>query len=210
MPVKKGDSLDPGATRRRVLKTAAQLFYERGTHPVGVNEIADAAGVSKLSLYRHFGSKEGLIRAFLQEHSDATIKGMEEIAAREELAPDERILALFDGLATLFQRRHYRGCALMNTAAEWRGSDSEAGDLARVHIERIRGVFLKLCDEAAFAQPGALADQLVLLIEGAISLRMTRSAEHPAADARAAAAALIAAHPRAGRRRKARTAEPVG
>jgi AcrR family transcriptional regulator len=194
MPVKKGDSLDPVATRRRVLRTAARLFYDRGTHPVGVNEIADAAGVSKLTLYRHFGSKEGLIRAFLQEHSDATIEGMEEIAARDELTADERILIMFDQLGSLFQRRRYRGCALMNTAAEWRGSDSEAGALARAHVDRIRQVMLGLCDEGGFAQPAALADQLVLLFEGAISLRMTRSAEDPAADARAAAAALIAAH----------------
>jgi len=194
VPVKKGETLDPDATRRHVLDTAARLFYDRGTHPVGVNEIAAAAGVSKLTLYRHFESKEGLIRAFLEAHSDATIEQMELIAAREDLSPEERILAMFDGQAELFRRRRYRGCALMNTAAEWRGSDSEAGRLARAHIARIREVLVRLCREAGAARPTQLADQLVLVMEGAIALRMTRAAEDPAQDARRAAAALLHAH----------------
>jgi hypothetical protein len=78
-------------------------------------------------------------------------------------------------------------------AAEWRGSDSEAGELARKHIARIRDLFRRLCDEAGVANPASVADQLVLLLEGAIMLCMTRAAEDPAGDARAAAAALLKA-----------------
>jgi AcrR family transcriptional regulator len=196
MPVKKGEAIDPEATRRRVLKTAGRLFYARGTHPVGVNEIAETAGVSKLTLYRHFDSKEGLIRAFLEAHSDASIRSMELVAKREDLEAEERLLGLFEGLGLAFDDPRYRGCAMMNTAAEWRGSDSQAGELARGHIARIRELFARLCDEAELADSVRVADQLVLLLEGAIMLRMTRAAEDPAGDARAAAAALLAASPR--------------
>ena len=196
MPVKKGDPLDPEATRQKVLKTAARLFYSRGTHPVGVNEIAEAAGVSKLTLYRHFESKEGLIRAFLEAHSDISMERTERFLEEQDLDPDERILAVFDGLGLQFDDPRYRGCALMNTSAEWRGSRSEVGELGRRHIGRIRDLFARLCDEAELADPDAAADQLVLLLEGAITLRMTRATEAPAASARDAAAAVLAAHPR--------------
>jgi AcrR family transcriptional regulator len=196
MPVRKGEPLDPRATRERVLRSAAQLFYARGTHPVGVNEIAEVAGVSKLTLYRHFDSKEGLIRAFLEAHSDETLANMELIAAREDLSGDERILAMFTGLGKLFRKPQYRGCALMNTAAEWRGSDGKPRTLARTHVQRIRELLTRLCDEAGFAEPDRLAGQLVLLMEGAMTLRMTRAATDPAADAHAAAQALLASHPR--------------
>ena len=196
MPVKKGEALDPEATRSRVLKTAARLFYARGTHAVGVNEIADEAGVSKLTLYRHFDSKEGLIRAFLEVDSDLTMKRLEEFLAAEELDADGRILAVFDALEKMFASPRYRGCAMVNTAAEWRGLESEAGAIARKHIGRIRDLFEQLCDEADLVDPGAVADHLVLLIEGAISLRMTGASDAPAVAAREAAAALLAAHPR--------------
>ncbi len=68
MPVKKGEPLDPEATRSRVLDTAAELFYERGTHPVGVNEIADAAGVSRALVYNYFGDRGGLLAAVYLHH----------------------------------------------------------------------------------------------------------------------------------------------
>src|SRR3954451_5344424 len=98
MPVKKGEPLDPAATRVKVLKTAGRLFRERGTHSVGVNEIAEVAGVSKLTLYRHFDSKEGLIQAFLEAGSDVMLGRLERAAAKPGLSPEERILtALAEG-----------------------------------------------------------------------------------------------------------------
>jgi hypothetical protein len=103
---------------------------------------------------------------------------------------------MFEGLAKLFRDTGYRGCGLMNTAAEWRGSDSGAGRLARSHVDRIRGVLAGLSEEAGFADPAALGDQLLLLLEGAMALRMMAVAADPAGDARRAAAALLAGQPR--------------
>src|SRR3712207_5080737 len=119
MPVKKGEPLDPAATRAKVLKTAARLFRERGTHPVGVNEIADAAGVSKLTLYRHFDSKEGLIQAFLEAASDVMMQRLERTAAEPGLSAEERILRVLDDQRRGFRGR-YHGCPVLNTAVEWR------------------------------------------------------------------------------------------
>jgi AcrR family transcriptional regulator len=199
MPVRKGEPLDPAATRTKVLKTAAQLFRERGTHPVGVNEIAEAASVSKLTLYRHFDSKEGLIQAFLESASDVVMRRHERAAAAPGLSPEERILAALDDQGGLFPGR-YHGCPVLNAAVEWRGAESSAGAIARMHLDRVRALLERLCNEAGLADPAALASQLLLLLEGAIVVRLVTGRDDSQRVARDAAGALLASAPRARRR----------
>ncbi|MFL5874592.1 MAG: TetR/AcrR family transcriptional regulator [Solirubrobacteraceae bacterium] len=199
MPVKKGDPLDPAATRVKVLKTAAQLFRERGTHPVGVNEIAEAAGVSKLTLYRHFDSKDGLIQAFLESASDVMMRRLERAVAEPGLSPEERILVVIDDDWRRFPGR-YHGCPLLNTAVEWRGSESSPGTIARGHLDRVRVLLEGLCDQAGLADPAAVASQLLLLLEGAIVVRLVDGRDDSERVAREAAAALLASAPRRSRR----------
>jgi len=198
MPVRKGEPLDPAATRDKVLKTAGRLFRERGTHSVGVNEIAEVAGVSKLTLYRHFDSKEGLIQAFLEAGSDVMLGRLERAAAKPGLSPEERILTALDEGCRVTGRHH--GCPLMNTAVEWRGSKSSPGTIARVHLDRVRALLERLCDEAGLADPAAVANQLFLLLEGAIVVRLVSGRDDSERVARDAAGALLASAPRGGRR----------
>lgn len=195
MPVKKGEPLDPAATRVKVLKTAARLFRERGTHTVGVNEIAEAAGVSKLTLYHHFESKEGLIQAFLEAGSDVMMRRFERAAADVGLSPEERILKIMNDQQR-GPRGRYHGCPLLNTAIEWRGSESPPGTIARAHLDRVRALFERLCDEAGLAEPAAVADQLLLLLEGAIVVRLVGGRDDSERVSRDAAAALLASAPR--------------
>src|SRR5882757_3179637 len=70
MPVAKGTSLDPERTRAAMLGAASLVFYERGLDGVGVAELCSSVGASKETLYRHFGSKDGLIEAVLEARSD--------------------------------------------------------------------------------------------------------------------------------------------
>jgi AcrR family transcriptional regulator len=199
MPVRKGEPLDPAATRNKVLKTAARLFRERGTHPVGVEEIAEAAGVSKPTLYRHFDSKEGLIQAFLESVSDVMMRRLERAAAEPGLSPEERILAVLDEQWRRFPGR-YHGCPLLNTGVEWRGSESSPGMIPRVHLDRVRALLERLCDEAGLADPAAVASQLLLLLEGAIVVRLVGGRDDSERVARDAAGTLLAGAPRGGRR----------
>jgi AcrR family transcriptional regulator len=199
MPVRKGEPLDPEATRLKVLNTAARLFRERGTHPVGVNEIAEAAGVSKPTLYRHFDSKEGLIQAFLETGSDVMMRRFERAAAEPGLSPEERILMVMHDQGRRFPGR-YHGCPLLNTAVEWRGSESSAGTIARMHLDRVHALLERLCDEAGLAHPAAVASQLLLLLEGAIVVRLVGGRDDSERVARDAAGALLVSAPRRSRR----------
>jgi AcrR family transcriptional regulator len=181
MPVAKGEPLDPAATRRRILDSAARLFYEKGTLAVGVNELAAEAGVSKVTLYRHFDSKDALVAAFLRARSDRVSAWLREVS--QGLDPTERVLALFDALGEWFREPAFNGCALVNGAIEARGAHSEARAIAARHLERHLDLLGEHGEE--------LARQLLLLVEGAIAVAFVRNDPRAAEDAKTAAAVLL-------------------
>jgi AcrR family transcriptional regulator len=181
MPVAKGEPLDPAATRARILDTASRVFYEKGTLAVGVNELAAEAGVSKVTLYRHFDSKEALVAAFLRRRSDRVSAWLREVSGG--LEPRDRVLALFDALGEWFREPAFNGCALVNGAIEARGAQSQARAIAAAHLDR----HLDLLGEHG----EALARQLLVLVEGAITVAFVRNDPNAAQDAKAAAGVLL-------------------
>ncbi|NUP52292.1 MAG: TetR/AcrR family transcriptional regulator [Catenulispora sp.] len=179
---------NPSATRARILETATALFYERGVHAVGVNEIAAAAGASKLSLYRYFPSKAELVRAMLTEHSDRIHAWL----ARRTAAArgPERVLAVFDVLTEWFAQPGYHGCAIVNGVTDTR-ADPEVAAIARTHLHRYLDLLEELLADADVADPAALARQLLVLIEGASVVVTIEGTIDAGADARKAAAVLV-------------------
>ncbi|GAB2745789.1 TetR/AcrR family transcriptional regulator [Kitasatospora kifunensis] len=190
MPVKAGTTLDPQATRRRVLDSAVQLFYERGVHAVGVDEIAQHAGASKLTIYRNFGSKEGLVEAALRDRSERVHRWL---ATELEQIPAgrERVMALFDLLTRWYTEQGYLGCAIVNTAVETRHLNGVVRELPRAHLMRYRELLEGLLSEAGIAEPAALARHMLLLIEGATMITAIDGEAAAGHDARAAAEVLF-------------------
>lgn len=193
-PAGAGLSAEQQATRSKVLDAAAQLFYERGVHAVGVNEIAACAHASKLSLYRYFGSKDRLVEAMLAEHSDR-IHAWLERKTRDAPAGDARVLSVFDLLIEWFAQPGYRGCAVINTVTDTR-ADPAITAIARRHLIRYRHLLRARAREAGIAEPERLADQLLLLIEGASVVSTIERNQDSGAAARAAATALLCTAPR--------------
>src|SRR5579859_2298256 len=103
--------------RERLLEAARELFYAEGVHKVGVDRVIDRAGVAKASLYSTFGSKEGLVKAYLEEYSERVL-GRRRAAAASESDPVAAILAVFDSLARDYDRPDYNGCAFSGARAE--------------------------------------------------------------------------------------------
>jgi AcrR family transcriptional regulator len=184
----KGVLPNPAATRARILDTATSLFYERGVHAVGVNEIAAAAGASKLSLYRYFPSKAELVRAMLTEHSDRIHSWLDRSTA-SATGPD-RVLAVFDLLTAWFAQPGYHGCAIVNGVTDTR-ADPEVAAIARNHLHRYRDLLEDRLSGLGVDEPAALARQLLLLIEGASVVVTIEGTAAAGADARAAAALLL-------------------
>lgn len=165
MPVKAGERLDPEATKARILKAAADVFGRRGIHAAGINEVVEAAGASKLTIYKNFGSKEGLVEAVLTDRTQRVRAWHNEAVEKAGGNARERILAVFDLVASWYAEAGFRGCAMMNAATEDRGQEGAPRRLAQDHLAFYRGLFERLLSEAR--DPKASARQLVVVLEGA-------------------------------------------
>ncbi|HWD70233.1 MAG TPA: TetR/AcrR family transcriptional regulator [Solirubrobacteraceae bacterium] len=175
--------------RERLLEAARELFYAEGVHTVGVDRVIERAGVAKASLYSSFGSKEGLVRAYLEEYHDRVIS-RRRAAAESESDPVAAILAVFDSLARDYQRADYNGCAFSGARAE-EPAGGPVDAAARAYRAEMRDIFRELCVRAGAGDPDLLAWQLQLIYSGgAESAKIERNPEVPVAQ-RAAVETLI-------------------
>ena len=177
--------------RERIVACAQDLFHRHGIRGVGVETIAEAAGTNKMTLYRHFGSKDDLILEYLNYKG----RKADEIWAKIEAdSPGDPVGQLYGyiGQAANFIASDERGCDLANAAVEL----TEAGHPALKVIEdfkvRQRDRLAALCAAAGAAQPDLLADTIVLLIEGARVSRRSVGTEGPSANLVRTSKAVIA------------------
>lgn len=167
-PVPELAPLTPGASR--VLDAASLLFYERGIHAVGVDTIAEAAGVTKKTLYDRFGSKEALVVSYLQ-HRDA--RWREHVAEHLSRVPEPgiaRVLAVFDAAIAWSDENSPKGCSAINARAEI--GDGHDGHPVFPEVARQKSwlldLFAELCREAGASDADLMSKALMLLYEGAI------------------------------------------
>jgi AcrR family transcriptional regulator len=185
-------TLDRPSVRERLLTAASELFYDEGVHTVGIDRVIERAGVSKASLYTNFGSKDELIRAYLEARHAAWTETLTDKLASRYTTPRERVLGVFDVLGESFAEPAFRGCALVNASAEVRAGSPVIGACDESRAWK-RSLFAELTEAAGAADPEALAEQLAQLYDGAqIAARMDRN-PGAALAARNAAATLLAA-----------------
>jgi AcrR family transcriptional regulator len=189
--------------RERVLRAASKLFYLEGIRSVGVDRIAREADVSKMTLYRHFPTKDDLVVATLERREGPAREAFEQAALAASDDPREQLLAIFELLAPWFGSDGFRGCPFMNATLELADAEHPARRVAGEHKERTRAFFERLAREAGARDPEALSHQLLLLFDGAIAETQIAADPRPGRDAAAAARALVLA---ALRKRPARPA----
>jgi AcrR family transcriptional regulator len=186
-------SAPPGSPRAsardRLLAAARELFYKEGINNVGIDRVIEHAGVAKASLYSNFGSKDELVRAYLQGMHERRCSRILERIARHR-SPRERLLAVFDYVAETFAQPGYSGCAFVRTSAEMPGGapGKEVIDEARAWM---RELFTSLAREAGARNAPTLAQQLVLLYDGAVTAAHLDRNTGAAATARSLAANLL-------------------
>jgi AcrR family transcriptional regulator len=183
--------LTPGA--RRVLDAASDLFYNRGIHAVGVDTIAEVAGVTKKTLYDRFGSKEALVVAYLQNRDARWRDHLEAHLAEVSTSGVDRVLAVFDAAESWSDAHSSKGCSAINARAEI--GDGHDGHPVFPEIARqkawLLGFFTDLCADAGVTDPDATANQMMLLYEGAIVTVGMETFGNPFRLARDTASALL-------------------
>jgi AcrR family transcriptional regulator len=182
--------------RERLLDAASELFYAEGVQSVGIDRVIAQAGVAKASLYSAFGSKEGLVSAYLERRHEELIARLRDAADGVE-DPVARLLAVFDSQAAQFPRPGYRGCAFMAASAE-APADSQITEATAKYRGEVLNLFVELAAAADIADPDQLADQLRLIYDGASIAANLDHNPRIASSARAAARAVIDAAPRRG------------
>jgi AcrR family transcriptional regulator len=182
----------PPKPRERIISTARDLFRKHGIRGVGVDAIADVAGTNKMTLYRHFGSKDELVIACLREvaqDAETIWNGFEAAYPDDPLAQLHAWVrcgaecALGDG----------RGCDMVNAAVELADSDHPARCVIEAFKTAQRDRLARLCREAGIAKADLLADTLSLLLEGARVSRQSAGVEGPCARFIKIGEAVIAA-----------------
>ncbi len=184
----------PAAPRDRLLETAGALFYRHGFQAVGIDRILAESGVAKMTLYRHFASKDELIAGYL-ERADHEFWAWAETAMASALTPEARLLALFDALASHATGSECLGCPFQGAALAFPDLDHPAHRWALRNKIALRDRLAELARQAGLRGTSSLAAQLLLLMDGSwVAARVFGRESSPAADVGAAARALIEAH----------------
>jgi AcrR family transcriptional regulator len=178
------------SARNRLLAAADELFYAEGVHVVGVDRIVERAGVTKASLYNTFGSKDELVRAYLEQHMGRRQERIARILAAND-TPRERILGVFAEVEDLLAGSQFRGCRFISAAAESRPGD--ASELVAAQYRAwLWSLFTDLAQAAGAGDAKQLGRRLLLLYDGAaVAARMDPDRDAAAAALRSAVVALV-------------------
>ncbi len=189
------DNALKSTTRKRpaaekVLRSASDLFYRNGITATGVDTIVEHAGVSKRTLYNNFGGKDELVAAYLRDRDERWRTSLEETTNRYE-DPKERLLATFEAYGEWLVGDDYRGCAFINAATEIADPDHPARAVALSHKKGVQEHLASLAAQAGLHEPETLAEELLLLLEGATVTASMRKSLEPLDTARATAQSLV-------------------
>jgi AcrR family transcriptional regulator len=155
--------------RERILATAYDLFCAHGTRAVGIDRIIAESGVAKMTMYRHFRSKEALILAVLDRRRVLWTEGVvqAQVLARTT-DPVERLLVIFDIFDEWFRRDAFEGCTFVNMLLENTDRDNAVHQASREHLRLIREFLRELAEAAGVGDPEAFACQWHILMKGSI------------------------------------------
>jgi AcrR family transcriptional regulator len=183
--------------RERILETAERLFYRDGYRAVGVDTIIAESGVAKMTLYRHFRSKDELIAAYLERANHQLLEWIEGLIA-PHADPRAALIAVFKGVAKLASSPECLGCAFVGAAAEFPEPEHPGHRVALEHKRAVAARLHELAEAAGARAPDGLAEELLLVMDGAWSASRVFGPGNHGQRAAEAARTLIGAHIDAG------------
>lgn len=173
MPVRPTNLVEPGErrpdARSRILEAASELFARRGIRAVGIDAIIERSGVARMTLYRHFRSKDELVLAFLEQRDQRwTRNWLQAEVERRATAPTDRLLAVFDVFDEWFRRRDFEGCSFISVMLESERPSDGAYRASVAYLAAIRHFVEGLAREAGIAGADHFARQWHVLMKGSI------------------------------------------
>ncbi|WP_375454303.1 TetR/AcrR family transcriptional regulator [uncultured Methylobacterium sp.] len=192
--MRQGDGEPRGsAGRDRLLATARRLFTRHGASNVGINDVTAAAGVARMTLYNNFPSKDALTAAVYEEMAAAALQALGAMAT-SGLSDDETILGVFDHFDRREREADYRGCPFIHASLQAADAAGPIYAIVQAYKRGLREHILHLLD-AGRPNRAELADQIVLLLDGAVTEAYLGGVADPVTAAKRAAATLLRARP---------------
>jgi len=159
----------PASARERIEHAAYELFSRHGIRAIGVNTLAERAGVAKMTLYKHYPSKDALALAFLRRREELwTRSWLQREVEHRARTPRAKLLAVFDAFDRWFQRADYEACSFAKALLEHGERGHPVRDAAVRHIETLREFLGELAKAAQVRHPDDLARQWLMLMMGCI------------------------------------------
>ena len=177
--------------REALVDSALSLFDRHGFHATGIDRILARAGVAKMTLYKNFATKDGLILAALRRRDERMRAWLARAVEARARDPAARLLALFDVLGEWFASGEFRGCLFVRAAGEFADPEHPARGVAIEHKRLLQAYVRQLSARAGARDPDRLARRLMLLIEGAAARALVTGGADIARDAKASAEVFV-------------------
>lgn len=158
----------PPSRREELIEAAMKVFHRNGFHGTGLDKVLQEGGISRMTMYNHFKSKDELIVAALRRYDEIFRNNLMKFVDRQAVDPVERILAAFDYHMTWVTDKNFCGCMFISVAGEFSDPGCQIRRVAAEHKREIVRYLSELCQEAGIDDPGSLAEQLSMVIDGVI------------------------------------------
>lgn len=178
-------------TRDIILDVTEKLIYRHGIAATGMDLLVKTAGVSRKSIYRYFANKDELVIAALQRRDERWLQWLRS-EVEQYAGSGARLLGVFSALKTWFGSADFRGCAFINTSGETGNPQDPVRLLARAHKQKLFEYLLELCNAHGTPTPEQQAAQLLILVDGAITIALIMGDVTAADNAQCMAQLLLA------------------
>ena len=152
------------AARERILSTAHDLFYQHGVRATGIDKVIAESGVTKVTLYRHFPSKNDLILAYLDYRHQRWMEWFESALTRH----GNSVHSLVPALREWFEKEDFRGCAFLNSVGELAETLPEVLDITQSHKQDMWQAILARTSDTERKEITPLQNVITVAIDGAI------------------------------------------
>jgi AcrR family transcriptional regulator len=170
--VVKDEMSQPGpakaSARERIIEAATELFYAQGLRAISADKIIERVGITKVTFYRHFRTKDDLVVAYLERRAELERTDVAATLARADGDVDEAIRLLAENVGAVSCAPGFRGCPFINAAAEYTNPDHPVRQAVAVHRRWFKAVLEEMITPLGLSEPTSTADQLVLLRDGAM------------------------------------------
>jgi AcrR family transcriptional regulator len=177
--------------RALLIKIANELFYKNGFHATGIDTLLEVAGVAKMTLYNHFSSKEDLISKALEVKSKDVLNWLSTGLDNHAVSERDKLFTIFDIYEQWFKSDDFLGCQFAKAAAEFPDTDHPVHKQCSKHLSKLFEMLLDIATNSKVNNPNALAEQIVLLLEGASSVAFSTGATISARRAKRTVIQLI-------------------